>query len=160
MKRDPSLIRLSRDHNRGLMMALRIQQLPDGASEEELDRAFAAWLGFWDAALLPHFRAECECLLTRLARHTGQDDPLLARTQQDHLRVNWLVTEMRDGNLSRSEGLRQVAALLREHIRWEEAVLFEAAQEMLSDEEAAALRRDIEARIPEVPAAAPDSAES
>ncbi|HXG35353.1 MAG TPA: hemerythrin domain-containing protein [Dehalococcoidia bacterium] len=154
MKRDPSLIRLSRDHHRGLAMALRIERQLSAVDEASISKLYDDFLAFWESGLLPHFRAECECLLARLCRHLGLEDALIARTQRDHLRIGELVTRMRDGadNAVRRDGLSQLASLLREHIRWEEEVLFQAVQKELSSQELAALRADIEARISEMPA--------
>ena len=63
MKRDPSLIRLSRDHHRGLVMSMRIDRDLPGADADEAALIYDQLEAFWAEGLLPHFRAECECLL-------------------------------------------------------------------------------------------------
>jgi hemerythrin-like domain-containing protein len=153
VKRDASLIRLSRDHNRGLVVALHVERaLPeaDGAEVEEMLRVV---IDFWRAALLPHFRAECECLLARLVRHTGLDGELITRTESDHLQMHALIASLREAPnpAERRRLLGELATLLRDHIRWEEGVLFEATQSLLSTPELTALGDDIAGRIPEEP---------
>lgn len=154
MKRDVSLIRLSRDHQRGLALSKRIDDVLSGRDDVPLEHVAQEALDMYETGLLPHFRAECECVLARLARVTGIDDALIARTQQDHLQVHALATTVRDAEdeSQRRDALAGLASLLREHIRWEEAVLFERAQELLS-EELPLLGEDLATRLPEVPPA-------
>jgi hypothetical protein len=157
MKRDASLVRLSRDHNRGLVVALRVQRQAPAADKGGLDELREVVLGFWHTALLPHFRAECECVLTRLARKLGVTDQLLVRTQSDHLELNALLAELQDGaDLEQSRRLlTAMADLLRDHIRWEESVLFERTQTELTAAELRLVGDDLSERIPEIPPAAP-----
>jgi hypothetical protein len=157
VKRDPSLVRLSRDHQRGLALAQRIRRALPDASEAALDALQADVIGFWETALLPHFRAECECLLARLARYLNIEADLIARTQADHLSVHSIVAALRDSpdGGDRRQRLADLGQLLHDHIRWEEAVLFEAAQSRLSAAERDALGADLAARLPEVPPPAP-----
>ena len=73
MKRDASLVRLSRDHNRGLVVALHVERALPAATDAQIDEMQRTLIDFWRGSLLPHFRAECECLLARLVRHAGLD---------------------------------------------------------------------------------------
>lgn len=157
MKRDASLVRLSRDHNRGLVVAVRVQREAPSADQDGLDELRRGVLEFWRTALLPHFRAECECVLTRLARKLGAADELLARTQSNHLKLNALVVELQDGaDLEQSRRLLiAMADLLRDHIRWEESVLFERTQSELTGAELQLLGEDLSERIAEIPAPPP-----
>ena len=153
MKRDPSLIRLSRDHHRGLVLALRIERDLPAMDDAALERLRLDTIEFWRNGLLPHFRAECECILTRLVRHVSPQDTLIARTQADHLHLNALLTSLVETTDAAScrRLLSEAGALLKDHIRWEEAVLFEAAQTQLNRGELSALGHDIAERIAEVP---------
>jgi hypothetical protein len=156
VKRDPSLIRLSRDHHRGLVMSMRIDRDLPGADADDAALIFAQLEAFWAEGLLPHFRAECECLLARLVRHVRSDDELVTRTQRDHLRIESLMLDMRDSDDwdLRRRSMMELASTLKEHIRWEEAVLFEAVQRVLAVPEKVALEADLAERIPEMPAEA------
>ncbi len=157
MKRDPALVPLSREHHHGLVMAARIEkELPDldavgiGALYEDL-------IAFWAAGLLPHFRAENECLLTRLTRYVEPGDELIRRTQLDHLGMEALVATMRDTRDVdvRRGALRRFGEWLRTHIRWEEDVLFREAQRLMSADDLGATGRDISDRLPSTPVVPP-----
>jgi hypothetical protein len=153
MKRDSALVRLSRDHNRGLVVAIHVERALPQAGDSEVEEMQRVIVDFWRASLLPHFRAECECLLARLVRHAGLSDGLITRTESDHLQVHALIAALRDASSleQRRSLLGELATLLREHIRWEEAVLFEATQAMLGPSELAALGNDLAERIAEEP---------
>ena len=107
MKRDPALVRLSRDHHRGLVLCLYIDRLLPTADDATLDRMQQEIVEFWQTGLLPHFRAECECILARLVRYLAMDDALVRRTEDDHLRINTILQRLRDAaasaNASRSQ---------------------------------------------------------
>jgi hemerythrin-like domain-containing protein len=157
MKRDPSLIRLSRDHQRGLALAKRIEDVLAGGGEVPVTQLEQETLDMWRDGLVPHFRAECECLLARLARQLGVDHELITRTQGDHLQAHALITGLREaqGEADRRDHLTRLAALLRDHIRWEEASLFEAAQQLLGTPDLERLGDDLAQRLPEIPAVPP-----
>lgn len=134
-------------------MAMRIAKELPSADESASAGLCSEVLKFWDGGLLPHIRTECECLLARLARHVPLDDGLIRSTQADHLHINSLAMAMRDDVEAaiRRETLNLLGEALREHIRWEEEVLFEAAQRLLKAEEMMSLGADVAERIPEVP---------
>jgi iron-sulfur cluster repair protein YtfE (RIC family) len=157
VKRDPSLVRLSRDHQRGLALAKRIDDVLAGKDQAPLQQLIDETLGMWETGLVPHFRAECECVLARLARQTGADNELIARTQRDHIHAHALVTSIREAgdDSERRHHLSALAAVLREHIRWEEATLFESVQMLLDAPELSRLGDDLSERIPEVPPTLP-----
>lgn len=113
-------------------------------------RLYSDLIAFWAAGLLPHFRAENECLLARLVRHVDPEDERIRRTQRDHLRIEALVAEMRDtrDSLRRRDALLRFARRLREHIRWEEDVLFEVTQTKLKATEMRALREHLDESLP------------
>lgn len=157
MKRDASLIRLSRDHQRGLALAKRIDDVLSGTEAASLAQLEQETLEVWEEGLVPHFRAECECLLARLARELGAESDLIARTQRDHVQAHASMTAAREAadDEGRRLHLAELATLLREHIRWEEAVLFESTQAALEAAELQRLGEDLAERLPEVPVAPP-----
>lgn len=152
MKRDPSLVRLSWDHHHGLVMGRRIARELPGADDATANRLYADLLAFWAAGLLPHFRAEGECLLARLVRHVPHDHEAVERTTRDHLEIAALVASMRDTHdpATRRELLADFGARLYDHIRWEERVLFEVTQQQFTASELSNLGAEVEERLPDV----------
>jgi hypothetical protein len=150
VKRDPRLVRLSWDHHHGLVMAHRIAKELPVADDEGMAGLYSELLAFWAAGLLPHFRVEQECLLARLLRHRPADDAAVRTTLDEHLELEALVATMRDTTEEgvRRESLLRFGARLAEHIRWEEADLFQRTQEDLSEDELDALAVDFEQQLP------------
>ncbi|MBI2766477.1 MAG: hemerythrin domain-containing protein [Chloroflexi bacterium] len=150
MKRDNALGRLSWDHHHGLVMARRIAQELPSADSDELAALYSDLLAFWAAGLLPHFRGEQECLLARLIRHVAPEDSAVGRTQTDHLYLEALVATMRDADdiAIRRDALERFGATLQAHIRWEEDVLFELAQQVCGPGDLAAIGHDLEEQLP------------
>ncbi len=130
-------------------MALRIdREIPD-ADESGVRAVYDALIAFWAQGLLPHFRAENECLLARLVRHVDVESELVRRTERDHLGMEALVARMRDTDdlEARRELLLEFAETIRTHIRWEEDVLFAETERLLTEAEIAALGADVAERV-------------
>lgn len=83
-------------------------------------------------------------------RHVNLEDELITRTHSDHLRMAALITDMEDARdtAMRRDRISRFGEALRDHIRWEEEKLFEAAQRVMAKAELAALGRDLEKRLP------------
>lgn len=103
MKRHPALEPFSRDHNDGLILARNLELDRDGAIE--------AMRLAWNVELEDHF-AEEERLLIPLASEAAAD-----RLRAEHEEIARRVQRLPD----EPEALGD---LLRDHIRWEERVLF------------------------------------
>lgn len=151
MRRHPALVPLSREHNTALVLVLRIGREVPSADGAAIGDIYGTLISFWARGLLPHFRAEGECLLARLVRHVSPEDEMVTRLHRDHLGIEALVADMRDNADVewRRRLLLDFAARLREHVRWEEDVLFQATQEALSEPELAALGSDVRERVGE-----------
>ncbi len=148
-RRHDSLIPLSREHHSALVMAMRIdREIPD-ADEAGVRGVYDALIAFWAQGLLPHFRAETECLLARLVRHVDVENELVRRTERDHLGMEALVARMRDtDDLEARRGLLlEFAKTIRAHIRWEEDVLFAETERLLTEAEIRALGADVADRV-------------
>ncbi len=126
MKRDPRLRSLSSDHHRALVMARKMERA--GAADRPDAPALQVIEAFCRDELRPHFVQEEELLLPALERHG--EGALVERTRREHARMLEL-----SERVDRSEALRELGALLRQHVRFEEQELFEAAQAKLSDAE-------------------------
>jgi iron-sulfur cluster repair protein YtfE (RIC family) len=140
MKRDPRLQGLSSDHHHGLVLARRTSRAcaGDGAGRElvrSVRRAF-------DAELEPHFRAEEEVLLPPLA---GVAPDLVQRTLGEHAELRGHLAAAEAGHPRR---LAEFAALLERHIRFEERVLFPAAEARLPGEALDRVARRVPYRAP------------
>jgi hemerythrin-like domain-containing protein len=148
-RRHDSLIPLSREHHTGLVMAMRIDSEIPGADEAGVRKVYDVLIAFWAQGLLPHFRAEGECLLARLVCHVDAEDELVRRTNREHVCMEALVARMRDTDdlQARRELLLEFAKTIRAHIRWEEAVLFDEAERLLTEAEIAALGEDVADRV-------------
>jgi hypothetical protein len=155
MKRDPALVRLSWDHHHGLVFARRIAKELPSASDSEAAQLYSDLVAFWSAGLLPHFRAEGECLLARLVRHLPHESEPVVRLQRDHLSLEALVATMRDASDAgeRRDALAAFGELLHDHIRWEERDLFEVTQQQLTPDEMAALGEQLDDELPPLEAA-------
>lgn len=156
MKRAPALVRLSWDHHHGLVKALRLERELPGAGADQVEEIYSDLIRFWSAGLLPHFHGESDCLLARLLRHVEPEDPLIQKTTGDHLAMAALVARMRDAgpDAERRRGLlAEFGAILRAHIRWEEATLFERVQELLSVQEMEQLGSELDEVLPDLEAA-------
>ncbi len=129
MKRDHRLRQLSDDHHQALVLARRATSAasvkPEASADlwDELTRRF-------HNELAPHFSIEEEHILPALERAGGA--ALAKRTRDEHAELRRIVSE--DGH-DVANGLERFGALLRDHVRFEERVLFEAVQERLGDAE-------------------------
>ena len=121
MKRNPRLQGLSSDHHQGLVLARRVAQghLAVGAVRER-----------FDAELEPHFEVEEEVLLPAL--EAAGEAVLAERTRRDHRALRGLLAGAERGEPGR---LAEFAALLEQHIRFEERELFPAAEARLGEEQ-------------------------
>lgn len=129
MKRDHRLRQLSDDHHQALVLARHATSATSVKPEtvatlwDEVTRRFRT-------ELAPHFSIEEQHMLPALERAGGA--ALAKRTRDEHAELRRIVSE--DGH-DVATRLDRFGALLRDHVRFEERVLFEAVQERLSDAE-------------------------
>ncbi len=121
MKRHPALRDLSSEHHQGLVLAKHIRQALAGERTPGPD--WAEVKAVFEASLEPHFRKEEADLLPAL--EAAGEGELVARTRAEHEAMRRLVREGGPADLAR------FAQLLTDHIRFEERVLFQVAQERL-----------------------------
>jgi hemerythrin-like domain-containing protein len=157
MQRDPRLIRLSREHHHALVMSLRIQRELPVATDAEAAELYGDLLRFWAAGLLPHFGAENECLLARIANRADPGLSHAGRLQREHREMEELVDAMRvaASPADRRAALTRFGETLRTHVRWEEAELFEWLQGAFTEDELDAVGAYLESHLPEFPVACP-----
>ena len=133
MKRHDALQPLSREHHPALVQAKRLRDFNgDAAQARELGLAF---LGFWDADIVQHFRDEEELLLPLLAQRAGDESPEILETLAQHVQLRRAVTELR--RLLAQDGVVTAPLLnalgdgLKSHVRFEEDELFPFAEQSL-----------------------------
>jgi hypothetical protein len=117
MKRDARLHSLSADHHHALVIARDLERAADAGVAAALRARF-------DRDLAPHFALEERLLLPAL-RAAGLD-ALTERTLGEHRALREHLEAAEGGDLGR---LRAFAALLTEHVRFEERELFPACEE-------------------------------
>lgn len=135
MKRDPALISLSRDHHQALSVALRLRR----ATAETATDVRADAMRFWTAAGRAHFRLEEEVLLPAYARHGDPYHPLVARALCDHVAIRQRMDALAREAPSEVAALRELGAMLSDHVRLEERELFVLIEQTLPAAELAAL---------------------
>lgn len=119
MKRSPALMAFSREHHTALVWAKRAQREGFIASETLMTQLVAVF----DGELEPHFVAEETNLLPFLQQH-GQHD-LVARTLTEHRILRDEIERIRGGHV---EAVASFGKALETHVRFEERLLFVAAE--------------------------------
>ena len=122
MQRHPALRQLSSDHHIGLVLARKARQAANGSLQDKR-YAWTTVVDRFRTELEPHFQLEEDDLLPAMQR--AGETLLVERALTEHAGLRDLVS----GN--RIEDLAEFAELLTAHIRFEEKVLFERAQQLL-----------------------------
>lgn len=129
MKRHAALQHLSREHHIALKLARQARFGCDAGIDKAIAQVAESIREAFSTSLEPHFQAEEEELLPAMAKAGAVE--LVNRTLAEH-------AELRDLNrrLAEPDGetLARFAALLNDHVRFEERELFEAAQRLLYPE--------------------------
>jgi hemerythrin-like domain-containing protein len=122
LRRQQFLLRLSREHHHGLVLARRAVR----AAEQGPDAVVAGWEAVREAhrsELVEHFRDEESRVLPLLG---SADDALVSRTLREHDQLRALIA----GGATADE-LRAFGELLARHIRFEERQLFPAIERLV-----------------------------
>jgi len=149
-RRHEELIPLSHGHHHGLVMSLRIRrELARAASDAEALRQLAcALISFFESDLAPHFAAEEEGLFPIMEANLGRLE-LLEELRKEHERFRAWIEELR--NSASAETLREFGALLHDHIRKEERILFPIFEARMPPEEARRAGKAIIERLAALP---------
>lgn len=136
MKRSKSLIKLSHEHNAGLMLALGLKKnapaLKSIPGELEAKAEYA--LKFYHDELIHHFKEEEEILFPFISGKYEEIDKMIPSLLSEHQKIHRMFNEINLNNVD-AEHLAEIGELLRTHIRKEERHLFEYIQQHYSDEE-------------------------
>ncbi len=144
MKRDPALIKLSREHHSGLMLAQLIKKgapnYKDLPSDTESKLKYT--LSSFSEELLPHFKCEEDILIPSISGKDNGIDSISSDILSEHERIYGLI-EMLKNNIDVETILDKLGILLDDHIRKEERIWFEKIQSVLSEEELIELGKNI-----------------
>jgi hemerythrin-like domain-containing protein len=133
MRRHAGLIPLSHDHQHALALCvLTERELGKDGGADAASRAAAEILRAFDSEILDHFQFEERVLFPMLERLESSAE-IVAELKAEHSRMIGLVANLRAGG--EKADVLEFCAMLRNHVRKEETVLFERAQDLLSDEQ-------------------------
>ena len=145
--RHPSLIPLSRDHHRGLALALKCrkqalgQMKPMGA--EGLRERAEELRHFVSNHLEQHFQAEEEILFPLIRSCVSQSHPLIEDLLEGHEEIRKGALRL-EGKTDLAKILFDLGDLLERHIRKEERELFPLFEACVTPAKAERVNRDIE----------------
>lgn len=135
IKRNEYLKPLSRDHHHGLLVCWKIRTgLKKGIDLQRI-KAFTDW--FFKTSLLPHFNEEERFLFPLL----GNEHEMIKKALSEHRRL----TRLFENNSDLEKTLNQIEEELENHIRFEERVLFNEIQKVVSEQKIQSmLKKDLE----------------
>src|SRR5947209_16501013 len=145
MWRDPSLRCLSREHQHGLALCVRLRRRIQAAAvpESELATLRAEVRHFYESEARAHFDAE-EQVLFPAADRFAELRALAQQLRGEHVELRRRAGEI---DTAGADGLADFAELLSTHIRKEENELFEGMQKLMPREELDALAKPLEATL-------------
>ena len=129
MKRDVSLQPLSRQHHESLMACLMIEKGVRKHTDLKILQDFTRQ--FWEKDLNTHFTLE-EHYLVPYLRQKKFPEYIIQSLLRDHELLRILSQRILNGGAS-YKGFLAFSTLLEKHVRFEERLVFEKAQEMISD---------------------------
>jgi hemerythrin-like domain-containing protein len=144
--RHPSLIPLSQDHHHGRALALRCRKQalgqikPMGA--EGLRERAKEFLVFYQAHLVPHFRAEEEALFPLLRSAAPESEAMIDELVRDHEKIRQAIPQLQSGT-SLAKLIFDLGDLLERHIRKEERELFPLFEQHVESRQAEAVGEEI-----------------
>jgi iron-sulfur cluster repair protein YtfE (RIC family) len=138
MKRHRSLVPLSHDHHDALVQARRLQR---AGEDSDLTTLAAAFLRFFEAETVPHFREEEELLFPAVVGFDAAREPLV-RALLEHERLYALAALLRRslaGPKAIAPIMHELGELLVAHVRHEERCLFPLIERLLDESTLAAI---------------------
>jgi hemerythrin-like domain-containing protein len=125
-RRHDALVPLTHDHHHALHNLRLLLQAADEGTEERVAAALA-FAEFFASHSVQHFREEEEEIFPLVIRLPDAPAEGITRIVSEHVMLHALVRELREqaaaGEAS-PETMNELAALLRQHIRFEEDELF------------------------------------
>lgn len=128
MKRDRRLRYLSEDHHYALVVARRAIRAGNREGTRSAQEVWAEVLERFEHDLAPHFAIEEQLILPAL--EAKGEVALAQRTRSEHTQLRALAAEETESIEAR---LSLFGAALRDHVRFEERVLFTVVQNKIDD---------------------------
>lgn len=125
IKRHQALQPWSRDHHHGLLLSWKIKKGFSLGIDLQRIKNYTDW--FWNNHLKSHFETEEAFIFPIL----GNNHPLVERALDDHRNLKSFF----EYPVADTEVLSEIESLMNDHIRFEERVLFNAIQEVATDDE-------------------------
>jgi hemerythrin-like domain-containing protein len=142
IKRTKEILKLSREHHFSLLFCWKIRQGLKKEIATERIRNYVFY--FWPAFLASHFREEEEVLFAPLP-----EDDLIIRALKEHAAIRESVEQLKTAAPDRQpELLESLAALVDDHVRFEERTLFPHIEKVLSREQLEAIGQQLDAAPP------------
>jgi hypothetical protein len=141
VRRSDALAPLSRDHHHALVVAQRLRRADPSTAEAARD----AFLDFWRADGRRHFEVEEEVLLPAFAPRDAAGEAAVRRVLAEHEDVRARAAALAGGGAADVDALHDLGALLRDHVRHEERVLFGLIEDALPDPELTRLAAAVQA---------------
>jgi len=130
LKRDPALVPLSRDHHFALRQALWMRRAARASDVGAAARVARDYIAFHGDELVPHMADEESIVFPAFE---GTDPAGTERLRGEHREIDALTSRLRslDEAADPRPLMAEIAALLDDHVRYEERVYFMAVQERL-----------------------------
>lgn len=135
MRRNAALEGLSRDHHLALVVAQKLER----ATVDTAPMARRAFLSYWAGEGRHHLRSEEEVLLPTAARHLDTHDESVDRVLVEHVELRRRATDLEANPDPPLHEIRTLGELLRDHVRYEERVLFRLIEQVVPEPELAVL---------------------
>lgn len=130
MLRHPGLIPLSKDHHQALALCVMTDRELAGSSGAQTPAILVSrLLRKFDEEILEHFEFEEQVLFPALAG-APELSQLIAELRLEHIRMIEMTDKLRCN--ADWATVKDFTRVLRDHVRKEESVLFEQAQQILS----------------------------
>lgn len=144
MKRHPALVKLSRDHYSGLLLAqqMKINAAPYRGYPTDLEGKIRFLISEYEEMLKPHFAQEENILFPLAAKKSPELAALVDELIAEHRQLTSLIESVSD-SVHQKEKLNDIGFLLEQHIRREERKLFQMIQETMSEEELGELEKKL-----------------
>lgn len=144
MKRHPSIVVLSRDHQKGLMLAqlLKKNAPPYKGLPTDVEGKMKYAIETFQTDLIKHFEDEEKILFPASKGKSNECDKLVEELLKEHKFFFNEISKLEQSE-KLSDQLNLIGFKLESHIRKEERILFNLIQEILTEDEL----RDIENRI-------------